>query len=249
MEKFRELPWLRIFAEGVAIVVSILLAFSIEAWWQLQSDEEQERELLQALLDDFTSTKEEIPNWRGFHIAVESSTKSLLNSALSNDSSLTGDKLPRLISNITWFDRDSHFVTGALNSLVNGGDLSRIRDDTLRRVLADWPSQIESAEAMQRQDYEFFVDVLTPFLRANANLPQLASEGSVRPGEPQTVFPRIEADMTGESTLDQLLENQEFQNILMHKTWIQFDILRAIDEIDLLLDQTITLLNGALSEL
>ncbi len=158
-----------------------MLAFSIEAWWQRHSDEEQERELLQALLDDFTSTKEEIPNWRGFHVAVESSTKSLLKSALSNDSSLTGDEQRRLISNMTWFDRDSHFVTGALNSLINGGDLSRIRDDTLRRVLADWPSQIESAEAMKRQDYEFFVDVLAPFLRANASLPQLASEGSVRP--------------------------------------------------------------------
>ena len=235
--------------EAAAIVVSILLAFSIEAWWQRHSDEEQERELLQALLDDFTSTKEEIIDWRKFHIAVESSTKSLIKLAISNESSLTGDKLRGLISDLTWFDSKSHFVTGALNSLVNGGDLSRISNNTLRRLLADWPSQIESAEAMQRQDYEFFSNVLTPFLRANANLAQLMTGGSVRPGQSQIVFPGIEADMTGEFTLNKLLVSEEFLNILMHKSWIQFDILRAIDEIELLLYKTITLLNDELRDL
>jgi len=29
----RQIPWLRVFVEGVVIVVSILLAFGIEAWW------------------------------------------------------------------------------------------------------------------------------------------------------------------------------------------------------------------------
>ncbi len=29
----RQIPWLRVFAEGVVIVVSVLLAFGIDAWW------------------------------------------------------------------------------------------------------------------------------------------------------------------------------------------------------------------------
>ena len=29
----RQVPWLRVFVEGVVIVLSILLAFGIEAWW------------------------------------------------------------------------------------------------------------------------------------------------------------------------------------------------------------------------
>ncbi len=29
----RQIPWLRVFGEGLVIVVSILLAFGIEAWW------------------------------------------------------------------------------------------------------------------------------------------------------------------------------------------------------------------------
>ena len=249
MSNSQQIPWKRISVEAAAIVASILLAFAIEAWWQQHSDEEQEQELLQALLDDFTSTKEEISDWRNFHIAVESSTKTLLKLAISNDSSLAEDELRKLISDLNWFDRKPHFVTGALNSLINGGDLSRIRDDTLRRLLADWPTQIESAESMQRQDYEFFIDVIAPFLRANVNLPQLASGRSVvRPGQDQIVFPKIDVDITGEYSFHQLLVNEEYQNILMQKTWIQFDILQEIDRVDLLLDKTITLLNNELRD-
>ncbi len=29
-----QIPWLRVFAEGVVIVGSILLAFGLQAWWE-----------------------------------------------------------------------------------------------------------------------------------------------------------------------------------------------------------------------
>ncbi len=81
------------------------------------------------------------------------------------------------------------------------------------------------------------------------NLPQLASERSVvRPGQDQIVFPKIDVDITGEYSFHQLLVNEEYQNILMQKTWIQFDILQEIDRVDLLLDKTITLLKNELRD-
>ena len=46
MEKFREIPWPRILAEGAAIIVSILLAFSIEAWWEDRNRRIEEVEIL-----------------------------------------------------------------------------------------------------------------------------------------------------------------------------------------------------------
>ena len=246
MTEPRIIAWKRITVEAVAIVASILLAFAIDAWWQERNEVEQERELLQALLDDFTVSKDETEDWRRFHLAVEASTKTLLEGAISIDSALTGDKLRRLVSDLTWFDSDSHFATGALNSLVNGGNLSKIRNDTLRRLVADWPSRIVSAEVIQRQDYEFFTEVLAPYLRANTRLPLLAAEDSARPGQTQTVFPKIAIDMIVGTELTQLLDSNQFQNILMQKSWIQFDILRRIDEVEILLDQTIAQLNDEL---
>jgi len=45
----RSIPWPRILAERVAIVVSILLAFGIQAWWEgVQDREEVGRDLASA---------------------------------------------------------------------------------------------------------------------------------------------------------------------------------------------------------
>ncbi len=52
MSKVREIPWPRIFAEGTAIVVSILLAFWIQAWWQERADRADEAASLARLVRD-----------------------------------------------------------------------------------------------------------------------------------------------------------------------------------------------------
>ena len=48
----RQVPWLRILAEGFAIVVSILLAFGIQAWWEDQQERAVETALLMGLVED-----------------------------------------------------------------------------------------------------------------------------------------------------------------------------------------------------
>ena len=48
----RQIPWLRIGAEGVAIVVSILLAFGILAAWESMQDRQSERRALQLIRGD-----------------------------------------------------------------------------------------------------------------------------------------------------------------------------------------------------
>lgn len=51
------IPWLRIFGEGIVIVVSILLAFGIEAWWQGRHERSDERQVLESLQQDFQENR------------------------------------------------------------------------------------------------------------------------------------------------------------------------------------------------
>ncbi len=44
-----QIPWLRVFVEGVVIVGSILLAFGIQAWWDEREERVAEAEYLTAL--------------------------------------------------------------------------------------------------------------------------------------------------------------------------------------------------------
>jgi hypothetical protein len=152
---------------------------------------------------------------------------------------LSNDEIERLIGDLGWWDIRSHFSTGALNSLVYGGELSVIGDDVLRRLLADWPAQINNVDIAQRQDYDFFLNVLMPYLRTNAYLPKLASLGTAMPGRPEVISALIDLKLKGDWSHLDLVATEEFHNILVQKWWIQFDVLNAFDEAEEILDQTI----------
>ncbi len=48
----RQIPWLRVFVEGVVIVGSILLAFGLQAWWEGVQERTEEREIIERLISD-----------------------------------------------------------------------------------------------------------------------------------------------------------------------------------------------------
>ncbi len=56
----RQVPWLRVFVEGVVIVASILLAFGIEAWWDGVQDRAEEHEILLGLRVEFVDHRSKI---------------------------------------------------------------------------------------------------------------------------------------------------------------------------------------------
>ncbi|MFC1531282.1 hypothetical protein ACFL5T_03470 [Gemmatimonadota bacterium] len=53
-------PWLQILAEGTAIMLSILLAFGIEAWWAERGERLEEREVMHGLATEFSAYHERL---------------------------------------------------------------------------------------------------------------------------------------------------------------------------------------------
>ena len=60
MAKARVTPWKTIIVEAVAIVVSILLAFAIDAWWAEKKEQDVEHVALLALRSDFVASREQM---------------------------------------------------------------------------------------------------------------------------------------------------------------------------------------------
>ena len=56
----------RFIAEGALIVISILLAFGIEAWWAELGEAEDERESLELLVRDLSSAIEQLEEFSAF---------------------------------------------------------------------------------------------------------------------------------------------------------------------------------------
>lgn len=138
MENNRQIPWRRVLLEGAVIVVSILLAFSIDAWWSNRIEQQREREQLVSMLTEFEASlsglDEVLTSIQGHASDVESLI-ALLKAAGDEPVMVPG---PLLGSAITW--RTSDVSTSTLDALMASGDLNLLRNVELRANLAGLPA-------------------------------------------------------------------------------------------------------------
>jgi len=134
MANNRQIPWRRILLEGAVIVVSILLAFSIDTWWSNRIEQQREREQLVSMLAEFKADlaglDEVLTSIQGHAKNVETLI-ALLKAAVLVPGPLLG-------SAITW--RTSDVSVSTLDALMASGDLNLLRNVELRANLAGLPA-------------------------------------------------------------------------------------------------------------
>jgi len=248
VDKLRNVEWPRLFAEGAAIVVSILLAFWIQAWWDERQERDDVRSMLLAVLEDFEESKENIESFRNFASAREASTLRLLE--IAYDPSIEPDQaiIDGLLSDLNGFWTVVPIVTGSLDTLALSGNLGLVNSEELRRELGSLRSGIEQYQFVITTDYEFWWQVWLPFMRQRGYLPQVwranrTSPESVWYGRPE--FPITPTESMAHS---QLLADKEFQNILFEAWRLQSWFIGSLDSADELLDTIISLLQQELEE-
>ena len=134
----------RLVAEGIAIVLSILLAFAIDAWWDGLQEGRRETELLGSLLTEFEANRRVLPGRIVQHGQTVSAATRIVASLRAAE---RGEFVTVADSSIMWSIVSTSFdpAQGTLDALLQSGDLNLITNDPLRAMLAAWPSQVEDA--------------------------------------------------------------------------------------------------------
>jgi hypothetical protein len=151
------LNWLLL--EGVAIVVSILMAFWIDAWWDQRKDHLEEREILIGLEIEFEDLRARLDRW----VEVNNRRTGLINQFLSesvvdmNLQSIEQTLASASIANV--LDQG-----GALEALINSGRLERISDRDLRGRLLKMPDWLDDIHTNDLSIRGFTVNQIQPFL-------------------------------------------------------------------------------------
>ena len=145
MTDSRIIPWKTIAVEAAAIVVSILLAFAIDAWWAEKKDSDVERVALLALHSDFIASREQLArvlrsleSARTDFARFQSITTAEL---IETDPKVIRSFLTALVKNHT-FDP----VTATLGALANDGRLGLISDVQLLAQLSSWQRKLDNIE-------------------------------------------------------------------------------------------------------
>jgi hypothetical protein len=229
----------RLLLEGVAIVASILFAFSIDAWWDGHQERQEEERLLIALLDEFRENKELLEEARIHHRAVEQAELELMALAADRSPDISPDSLDQLIGEINWWWAATKFSMGALNSVVLGGRLHLILNEELRREVAGWQAETAKVHFNEGQDYTTFHEDFMPYLRDNAYLAQISSQTTHRPGRTDPI-PNLAVPLRPErADHHRMLRDPVFQNLLVQRWWNQWDALTVYDDFEQRIDEVI----------
>jgi len=240
MTKSPKIPWPRILAEGVAIVVSILLAFGIEAWWSNREVRLNVQENLIALRDELGSNLREIEYELSYRHAVIASIEKL-SSSDGSASSLTPEEIDKLIGDITWYGR-ADVSMGALESALQSDVFTEIEDRELQRHIAALPTLYGHVEQFELRDTEFTLNRLYTYIYTNGSLNQIFnSESSGRPGTGESSAGNQfrEFRVITERDHSQFLELDEFLGMLTTAHGSHSDIVMMYKRLQAKIEDTI----------
>jgi hypothetical protein len=226
MTKASQIPWAKVAIEAAAIVGSILLAFAIDAWWEDSQSEQQEAQILEALLEDLVTKRDRLESQRTRISKIRASANSLLQASAEGNDSLDSGSIDILIGDICVINQPASWSFPLLRSIVEGGQLVVISNIELRTMLVDWHESFALVQAAVARDLAFYDVHLIPFLNANVSMPQILNASRQKLGLSykfdQEFSLKVKTDHTD------LLTSKEFQGLVSRRSILLNDILLRI---------------------
>ncbi len=145
MSEPRSIPWISIAVEAAAIVLSILLAFAIDAWWTEKKEGDVEHVAIQALRSDFIASREQMAVVLGSLESARVHFASFQSATPAELAEIDPDAIQPILSGLTknhTFDP----VSATLDALANDGRLGLISNPQLLRQLSNWRTELDNIE-------------------------------------------------------------------------------------------------------
>ena len=142
MPSSEQIPWKRLIAEAAAIVLSILLAFGIDAWWDLRAQEEDARGYLEAIQTELKENREII------EYDLQSLGSWVLDSRIFLEDVVSPEATPskEQVRQMVWEtgpEQTTPLLRAAIDDLISSGGLQAIKSAEIRRAIAQYVRTLE----------------------------------------------------------------------------------------------------------
>lgn len=209
--KWKQVPWLRIGAEAVAIIASILIAFSLDAWWDGRQVSAREHQYLVSLDQDFQANQSDLRHTIQVQDSVLESIRGLVLLAATTPPSPTAEPVKRLIARV-FRDTNVGFTPniGTYRELLNTSSLHVLTDDSLRILLSDFDVAAQRIGRLEEGAGDSWSRGVTEHLLTRLDLVRLLPEDMLGPDQELELRP---------SDIDfrNLPRDQVFSNIMVSR--------------------------------
>lgn len=152
-------PWRRWIAEGLLIVVSILLAFAIDAAWEAREEGRQREALIEALRSDLEIAASALERARRLNTAARDAMGDLL---VQTESGRLGASSRAAVDSLLMLSLAGGRAappTGTLETLFSSGKLDLIDDPEVVTRLTAWTGLLAERRSQDRWIGEGIVDL------------------------------------------------------------------------------------------
>lgn len=206
------LPYSRIVAEGVAVVLSILLAFAIDAAWDQRKERQQERAILTSLAADFEDTRGLLAAGITSHEKFRDSAVKLLGILDENATGADPEAIDGLINDVFVNAKTVEVLNGSLSALFASGNLDLIENEELRSLLAAWPSLVDNATEDERWIVNDVQQRFVPYLNARIPARNIYRNASSHQDTMREAFPPRPS-----TSYEVLWTDPEFDNLVSNR--------------------------------
>lgn len=160
----KQISWPHVVAEGLLIVISILLAFGIQAWWDGRSQAERRHALLDGLSADFAGAEAELDRAMIRHReVVEVTGRWIVMSRTIAPSPSLAAVADTLVSEMQWATTFGPPM-GSVESLLAGGDMGLLESPALAKELTSWMAGVKSLNELEQGGLEQLEREVYPYL-------------------------------------------------------------------------------------
>ena len=125
------------------IVIGILIAFFLDAWWDDQIEQREIADTLHAVYVDFLSTKDELSAVLYENTKYIDSVTRLISLELDDIERLNATAKANLTKLLPTGGITFDPVLGSLNALISSGQLNKVPNIPVRSLIAAWPALMD----------------------------------------------------------------------------------------------------------
>lgn len=227
----RSINWWRIGVEGVAIVVSILLAFAIDAWWTDVQENRLEKGYFELLRREFMEAQREMTRDLADRGSIVDATILLLEQSYG-DTLAPPDTIDAWMLGLTNRKRfqPPHAV---FDNLAASGSMIAVESDSLREALFEYNRMRDRYALIEQWEETYYYDTLEPYLRQNTETPYRAKQTE------------ISQAWVGTAAYGSVFQEQSFRNIMVERLSNARLALNQAQAISQVIDNVVALLEEA----
>lgn len=142
MSSIHELKWRAAVLDGFAVLVGILIAFSIDAWWDLRSQDEQARDYLEALRTELIENQKIIDDDLESLRTWVADTLGFLEDVVAPGAEPSYEQVRQMVWE-TGPDQTTPLLRAAIDDLKSSGGLQAIKSAEVRRAIAEYVRKLD----------------------------------------------------------------------------------------------------------